>query len=199
MAIKVARFPRSRAPREQAEWIRDVENRIIALETGGARNSQDNLNANKSQNSTMERQGRTIREMPYVATSFDSTTGFGLGSGWNTVASLSVTVPESKTLLDIVAIGGAAAVDMTSNGLTICQARIVIAGAASPTFSPAKDSGVTAVNNILTPNFGREALAVTPGASIAVTLQLSPLNPSAFPSSPGNYATLTAIAAFSGS
>lgn len=194
--IELPTFPRSGLNREQAAWQRAVEDSIKKLWVDSERNGQSGDNANSSQNSTMSRLASTVRALPVVSVGQDTQTGFNLtAGGWLTRATVVIPVPDGKTLANVVAIGGAAAVDLTSGGVTVCQARILLPSLVSPFFQAAKDAGASAVNNILTANYGAE-IAVTPGSTLTANLQLNPLNASAFGTSAGNYATLTVIAVF---
>lgn len=193
--IKIPAFIRSGLDRRSAPWGREVEDRIKALERAAARGSQDELHVNKGQSATLTRLGQTVREMPFTDMGLDTITGFGLSAGWNTYATFNITVPEGKTYAEIFAFGNAAAVDLTTGGLTNAYMRLQIAGSTSQQFSAAKDAGVSAVNNVMSGGHVR-SWTVSPGDLLAINLQINPLNAAAFSSSPGNYATLVAIALF---
>lgn len=194
--MPIIRWPSSGFPRPSHEWRRKVEALIQDHETFIDRQKGEGQNLGKSQSSTMKRLASTIKAQPFTVVGHDSETGFGLSSGWNAVASVTISHPFGWGLLSLTAVGAAAAVDTTSGGLTICEARIVIGSSVSPSFAPAKDAGVSAVNNILTPNFGVRDVSATATDKTVCTLELRPLNPSAFPSMPGNYASLTINAVF---
>lgn len=134
-------------------------------------------------------------QLTRVVSDADSSTGFALAAGWTTKATVTLTVPERVTLATVTAIGGSAAADRTTGGLTNAQARILIDGVPSVTFEAAKDAGASVVNNILSPSSGR-SFAVTEGDNITVDLQLNPLNAAAFTATPSNYASLTVIGTF---
>lgn len=188
------------------QWVTDSITAITARE---GRSRQDAIATQKGVASSVAGLARSLSDISAVVSQLSdvvnalvipqsysaSATGFNVTSGWNTYASVSFIVPEGKTRANIFATGGAAAVDLTSGGTTSCSARIQIGSSSSVAFQPAKDAGASAVNNILTPSHGR-SYAVTPGATINVTLQLNPLNAAAFPTSAGNYASLNALALF---
>ena len=190
------RFPAPNLDRLSRPWTRMVEGFLQDQQKRNEREDADALNSNKAQASAAQRMAQTIRSLPFVVTGQGSNTGFGLGAGWNVVATVAISHPEGWERLSIAAMGGAAVVDTTTGGLTICEGRIVIGGTSSPIFAPAKDAGASAVNNILSPNFGISDIAAAAGGSTTCTLELRPVNSGAFPVRPGNYASLTIISTF---
>ncbi|MDF2915894.1 MAG: hypothetical protein K0S70_111 [Microbacterium sp.] len=190
------RFPLPNLDRLSRPWTRYVEQRLEEQAARNEREDAEALNVNKGQNAAAQRMAKTIRSMPFVVVGQGSSTGFGLVAGWNVVATVDIRHPDEWQDLSIVAMGGAAAVDTLSGGLTICEARIVIAGIASPIFAPAKDAAASQVNNILSPNFGLPGVGAFSGGVTSCTLELRPLNSNAFPARSGNYASLTVIATF---
>lgn len=135
----------------------------------------------------------TLAALPILASRVATSTGFGLAAGWNDYASATIPVPAGKTHATVMVVGGAAAVDMTSGGVTSANARLVINGVASPAFPSAKDAGASAVNNVMTANSGA---AVAVSGNVTVSLQINPLNATAFPANTGNFASLTVIVLF---
>jgi hypothetical protein len=135
----------------------------------------------------------TVAALPRLASQVASSSGFGLTAGWNDYATVTIAVPAGKTHATIQAVGGCAAVDMTSGGVTSASARILINGTASASFPSAKDAGASAVNNVMSPSSGA---AITVSGTVTVELQINPLNATAFPAEPGNFASLSVIAMF---
>lgn len=181
-------------PPESQPWAREIERRVQQLELYSERAAQDVKNSFKSLNSSMTLLNEQVLALPMILTAGSANTGFGLGSGWNPITQITVSKPESRTIARVFAVGGAAAVDTTTGGLTTCSARILINGVASPTFEPAKDAGASAVNNILTPMYTRTISPIN--ESVVVRLELNPANATAFPSMPGNYGVLNIIVSY---
>lgn len=191
------RFPNANLPRESREWTREVENFITEQDARNEKADSSGVNASKSAASTAQRQGDTIRQIPFQINGYDTQSGFGLVDGWNVVAAITIEHPAGWDRVTFTAIGGAAVLDDVSGGLTIAQARIRIGTAASPTFSPAKDAGASKVNNILNPQFGVANLDATAAGSTQILLELTPVNPVAFPAAISNYSSLVVQAFFS--
>lgn len=190
------RFPPTNMDRNTRDWTRAVENFVHDQDARNEREDSSGLNAAKARSSAAKRQAATIRSLPFVSTGYDSQSGFGLVDGWNTVATVRVSHPEGWAIGSILAVGGAAALDDLSGGLTICEGRIVIGSQVSPTFAPAKDAGASKVNNILSPNFGISSFDATAASSTLCMLQLRPINPIAFPAKISNYSSLAVTATF---
>ena len=211
------RYPDIRFDPDETPWARTVQATQEEHTRELARRAQNETNINKGQNGTLDAIQRQVAELqatqaqlaatqaeladtvaalPRTQSATDSSTGWGLGAGWNTKATVNLVVPEGKTLANISAVGGAAAADLTTGGLTNASARIVIGESGSVTFEAAKDAGASVVNNIMTPSYGR-SFATSGGSTITVTLDLNPLNPAAFGATASNYASLTVIATFS--
>lgn len=194
--MPLLRFPSTNLDRLSRPWTRFVEQFLQDQNRQNEREEADALNVNKSQAAAAQRLAQTIRSMPFVVTGQGSTTGFGLVAGWNVVSTVVISHPQGWERLSIAAIGGAAAVDATTGGLTLCEARIVIGGSSSPIFAPAKDAGASQVNNILSPNFGVSNVVAVAGGSTTCTLELRPQNSGAYPVRPGNYSSLTVVSTF---
>ena len=191
-------FPRRNLPGESEQWGRAHDDRVIALEKQNTALRQS-LNAlNRSTASTLSNLANQLNAMPIVWVGGDAQTGFGLStSGWITVATVRVPVPPGKDVASIVAVGGAAAADLTSGGLTVAEGRIFISGSStSPRFTAAKDSGASVTNNVITASYGSGAVPTSGNPEIEVLFQLLGVNPAAFPPAPENYASLTVTATF---
>jgi hypothetical protein len=136
-----------------------------------------------------------IAALPVLLSGGDDEAGFGLLAGWGNYAHVTLAVPAGKTVATIFATGNAAAVDMTTGGLTSMSGRIVIAGVAGVASPSSKDAGASAVNNVISTGSQRTISGVS--GALEIYLQLSPLSSSAFPARPGNIASLAVMASFS--
>ena len=195
----MATFPRMNLAEGATPWGKAVELAVKRLETQAVRREQGELNANKGRASTVRALSRQVAElvavvdlMPVTETDTTAIGTFSATDSWTTLISTSMIVPAGKTRLDVTAIGSAAAADMTSGGAAVCYARIGIGAVNSVSFSAAKDSGASVVNNIMSPSYGR-SLAVTGGDTVNITLQVLASHPTAFQGSTSNVATLTVI------
>lgn len=172
-----------------------LTNRIISLE----RRLRDLESPSGTQrNLTVARLADTVARMPLLQMTVDRSSGFGLSSGWNTVVSTTLTVPDGKARAQVIAIGTGAAVDAGASGtggLTSCYGRVQIGGQSSGDFPPAKDHGASAVNNVMTATLTRE-YSVTPGQTLNFSMQMQPLNQAAFPVMPANFAQIAVLAVF---
>lgn len=139
----------------------------------------------------------TIEALPVQFMQVQRASNFGLSSGWVTYVSATVTVPESKDQAQVMVVGTAAVLDETSGGVTVAYGRVQIDGNTGAEFPASKDAGASFVNNIITATHAR-SWAVTPAGSFTVTMQLSPLNPSAFPGDVNNFAQIAVFASFTG-
>jgi len=150
------------------------------------------------QSPTGTQRALTTLRQPTPVRAMSRYTGFGLtAGGWLSYAAKTITVPAGKTVAQVTALGHASALDTVSGGVTTTEARIIINGDVSGVFPAAKDAGASVVNNVLSATHVAE-FAVTPGQQFIVSLQLHPLNPSAFPPQPANFAQVVADALFTG-
>lgn len=173
---------------EATPWGRAMQERVVAGER-----ELERLRASVENSLTLV--NATIANIPIVTIASNSSTNFSLSSTFTAKASVNIPVPPGKTAARVVAVGGLAAADGTSGGVTTAYARIVIAGMPSVTFSAAKDAGASVVNNIITPSSG--ATLGVQGGAIPVSLEAFGENGAAFPAFTSNYAQLTVIATFS--
>lgn len=188
-------YPPRDLPGKADNWGRVVEKNQTGLEGRITDVEQQLSNRTKSASGSSVVLARQILAMPITAVAGDQRTGFGLAAGWGSYATTTLTIPDGRTKAKIMATGGAAAVDMTTMGITTSYGRIVIGSSISVSFAAAKDAGSSAVNNILTMSHTAEVEAPS-GTVITVMLQLNPLNAAAYPTNPGNYASINAIAVF---
>lgn len=189
-------FTRNNLNREQAPWAREVQERIQELEVAEQRRADAEGNLNKTQNSSMNRLAETVQVLPIPAMASSVANGFSLtAGGTQEKANTTLVVPEGKNFVSAMIVGSAAAVDLTTGGLTNCYMSLAIDATISTEFSSAKDAGASAVNNIMTGSLGATK-AVTPGSTIVFRLYLRPLNAAAFSANAGNYASLSVLALF---
>lgn len=187
--------PVNNLPPGSQPWAREIAGAIDAAQFDAIKANMNNKNAFKTINATLEQLANQINAMPVVVNSGISNTSFdATGSGWITVLSLTIPTPDGMTRGQFTVNGNAGVLDALSGGVTSVIGRILINGVASPEFFPAKDAGASAVLNVLSMNWYRPLGAVS--ANTTFTLQIDPLNDSAFPSSPSNYAVLTATGTF---
>lgn len=166
--------------------INALKKRVFGLESPSG--TQRNL--------TVRRLAETVDALPIQATSIDRQTGISATStGFVTKASVTVTVPEGKTVAAVLGIGAARITDTTSGGLTSSNARVVIAGNSGGSFPAAKDAAVSQVINVLNATHAL-TFDVIPESTFTVAVQVSALNASAFPASGANFAQIAAIATF---
>lgn len=112
----------------------------------------------------------------------------------------SVPVPDGKTTVSGQVIGNAVMVDMTSGGFAYITMRIVITSprgtVTSPTFQAAKNSGASAVNNVVTGAAIVSQSGLKGGDSVIVSIQVAASNPAAFPNATGNLVQGSMLASF---
>lgn len=149
---------------------------------------------NELEMATGTQRARTTARTPIPGGETATATGFALSAGWNTYATVSVDVPTGKTIAKLIAVANGAALDTTTGGVTSLSARILIAGVASQITPGAKDAGASQVNNIV--QLASSATLTDVDTTISASLQINPLNPSAFPASVGNFASITVLAIF---
>lgn len=137
----------------------------------------------------------SIDALPLQVMEVQDASGIALSAGWVSYATVSLTVPPEKRRLQVLAIGTAAVLDQLSGGVTSSYGRIRINGELSREFPAAKDAGATVVNNVITATSAR-AVDVTELDTVEIRFELQPLNPSAFPANPANFAQLAVHGSF---
>lgn len=173
--------------------IQSVKKRVATLESpSGTQRAQ----AVKQLREQVEALAAVQAALPIQQMGIDRTSPISAtSSSFVTKASVTVVVPEGKTTASVMGIGAARITDTVTGGLTSSDARVVIDGAAGGSFPAAKDAAVTQVINVLNATHAR-VFTVTPGSTFTVSIQVSALNPSAFPSSPANFAQIAVVASF---
>lgn len=189
--------PKSSLPPEAQPWARTVGRELDIAERAVEQNDLRTKNTMKSVNATIKQLSRQIEtmqdiidNMPYHVTTGTSATNFAAtGSGWITVATVTVPTPTGYQTGEFTVQANLGVLDASTAGLTSCLGRIVIGGSTSPSFFPAKDHGASSVLNVLTMNWHLSRDAV--GNSTTITVQVDPLNDAAFPANASNYAVVT--------
>lgn len=136
-----------------------------------------------------------VSRLPQVQSAKKVEQGFGLTTGWKTVAAVELTSPADKNRVVVQATAQGTVLDMTSGGLTTTSCRLLINGVASAVIPAAKDAGVSAVQNVLVVSDVVELTPLPP--KVTIEFQISPLNPTAYPPQPANIANLTVYAGYS--
>jgi len=194
----VPRFEKSGLSRESRPWGRQVENLLKQLVRDSSRSGNSDLNANKTQNSTMAELSNQIRAMPIPVAAYTSDTGFSLAA--TRYFQVTIPIPAGKTSMTLTAIANVAALDATSGGAAVASASIEVGGSgflhSSPIVPASKDAGASAVNNLITPAMGFQQAGLIPGSNLSVALAVFATNGSAFPARSQNYATLTVSCIF---
>jgi len=177
--------------KNMTQWRRDIGFRF-------ERNEQDVGNNLAQLNASVQLLSRQVAALPVPIVQSQNNTNWGINgvAGFSTKASVQIVVPAGKTNVQIQVTAGVAMLDTTSGGLAVGSARIVINNISSPVFQASKDAAASAVNNIITPSFGISFNGLTPGGTITVNLDCQATNPSAYPTSSTNYASLTVLAIF---
>lgn len=205
-------FPRRNLPGDQAEeWGRVVEQRIQSLEFGTVRQGQLVSGENRASASSMEELSRqvrrlaeqraqleaAIRALPRTVQSTTQSSGFGLGGGWNTVLTASITVPAGMTQAKVLVVGSGQTVSNTTVGNVESSYRLILNGSASPQSPSPWFPGSGDFRSIITPSYGWN-LGVSPGATLTAQFQIAPQDSSSWPPHGDSYAVLTLQATFTG-
>jgi uncharacterized coiled-coil protein SlyX len=195
-------FPRRNLPGEAEEWGREVEDRVRRVEYALAGQQQGLSSANRTSASSLQELSRQLQQLqtlfdsiPKVVQSSQTATGFGLGSGWNTIVSTSITVPSGVTTGTISANGSALLVSPSTSTVVTSRSRLVVAGTAQGEIPNAWYPGSGDFRSIAVPSAAR-SFSVTPGSTITVSFQANPDDPASYPSNPSSYAVLSLIGTF---
>ncbi|HXH34321.1 MAG TPA: hypothetical protein VNJ54_07910 [Plantibacter sp.] len=149
---------------------------------------------NELEMATGTQRARTTARTPIPGGETATVTGFALAAGWNTYATVTVPVPTGKTIAKLIAVANGAALDTTTGGVTSLSARILIAGVPSQVAPGSKDAGASQVNNIV--QLASSATLSDVTDTVTAEIQINPLNATAFPARPGNFASITVLAIF---
>jgi hypothetical protein len=205
-------FPRRNLPGESEAWGREVEDRIRNIEYGVLGQKTNLKSDNRALSSNMQEISRqlvqlranqaaldaAVRAIPKTFQSTASTANFGLSSGWNTVASTSVTVPDGTNTARLLVIGSGQIVTTTTTGNVESVYRANIPGVgASPDAPGPWTTGYGDFRTVLTPSYGW-TVSATPGQVITAEFQVNPEDASSYPPNGNTYAVITLLATFTG-
>lgn len=205
-------FPRRNLPGDSDNWGREVENRIRDIEYASLGQKSNLSSDNRATASTFQELARqlvrlgenqdrldaAIRAIPKPAQSLASEANFGLGAGWNTVASTSITVPEGVNFASIAAYGSGQVVSETTTQNVETNYRVVVPGIGEQPSAPGPWAlGYGDFRTILLPSYAWNA-AVTPGQVLTAQFQVQPTDPGAYPPNAKSYAVITLRATFTG-
>lgn len=206
-------FPRRDLPGAAEKWGREVETRIIGLESAVLGQRGNLQSENRSSASTLQELSRQIvqlkenqdeldaavRAIPKPALSQNTSSSFTLGSGWNTVVSTSLTVPAGASLVRLLVIGSGQIVTDTTTQNVETSYRLNVPGIGDSPSAPGPWAvGYGDFRTVLLPSYGWIA-NVTPGQTITANFQVSAEDPGAYSSPNENsYAVITIDATFTG-
>ena len=179
--------PEPKLPPEAMPWARYEDDRIASLERELAFVKQDSDNTFKQLNNSITVLGQQILALPVTNTINNTTTGWSLNSTYTGKVAISFTVPDKKNFAVVSVNGNAAALDTATGGVTSAYGRINFGGLLSPEFAGSKDTGSSAVNNIVNVGYSY-SVTVTAGSTYAINFELKGLNPTAFTAQAQNYA-----------
>ena len=198
-------FPRRNLPGAAEEWGRTVEQRIRGVEYAAITNRQSTSGLNRTTASNLEELSRQIAELEAVYDSIpkpsqasDTSSGFGLSAGWNTVVSVSLAVPKGMKRVDLVAIGSGQLVSNTTTTTVASQSRLTFPGVgSSPAVPGAWFTGYGDYRTVMVPTYSWRT-NVTPGDILTINFQVNPADASAYGPNASSYAVLSVLATFTG-
>lgn len=195
-------FPPRNLPPEAVPWARAVEEAIEQRENEGQSQKERSNGQNRSTAATLSDLAEKYVQLqalyraipkPYVSNVM--TTGFGLTSGWVTVATMTVPVPSGATAVSITSQGSGEFV-ATGLGDYLIYSRISIQGDEGPQFIPASSAAGVA-RSVVAPIHGR-SFTVSPGGSILVEFQVFAVDYTLYPANAENFASIVTDAVFTG-
>lgn len=191
-------IPPANAGPEMMPWVRAVNDSIRGNASAIERLTSDTNNNLKQLNGSVELLGNQVRALPEVRVGFNELRNFGLSSGIKFVQ-FNITVPPNKNTVSMSIQGNVQVLDTTSGGLAVANAYIEVNGLGvtwtTPLYSASKDTGASAVNNIIAASTGFKA-RVVPGNNLLVAMTINATNIFAFPTFADNFGTLVATAIF---
>lgn len=203
-------FPRSNLPPEATPWSRDVEKRIIDAENTIAARGQDIHGAGRTNAATLGALASQVERLGEQVTRIDAlyaalpkpeqrtvtTNNFALGSGWGTVAHVTLVPPGPGTYSIHASAQAQLVAPLGVETLVTTQGRIVIDSAPStPTAG-----NYNAPDGQWRANLFSAWGATVPvtGNSVEITFQINPDDAATWPSGTGSYAVLAVSATFVG-
>lgn len=187
------------------EWGREMEERVVDTENVLGSLSLVLRGENRTSASSLGEMSRQLKRLedlydsiPKVTQSTASFTGFGLGPGWQTAVTDTITVPDGANRVD-VSLFGVLWMRATLAAQTLVQAksRVIIAGIAGPQFNTSADAYDPGLGATNAPQFSR-SFVVVPESTFQVSLQIEPADAAAFPYNAENYAVITSLCSFTG-
>lgn len=176
----------------------------MGLEALSSSQKQSLSGTNRTNASSLQELSRQLTRLQNIVNAIPknllattTATGFGLSSGWNTVASVSLTVPANSNRAIMTATGSGLLVTTTTTGLVTSKSRVVISGNVQAEGPNPWYPGNSDFRAIMVPR-GALSLSVTPGATITAEFQVNPDAASSFPPNPATYAVLSLRGSFTG-
>lgn len=190
---------------QDAAWGRWVNDRIATLERQGEQRDTEITATSKGMQASLGGMQETILSAGLTMASATTVSPTSANSAsWVTKATTMLTVPSGRSRAIASLSGAVALLDTASAGGVAAppSARFVIAGLYAPLIDgrgvPAtKDSGASAVNNVITLSAALEIGNLTPGTKIVADLQVYTAHATAYATaSPSNFATIALQATF---
>lgn len=195
-------FPRRNLPPEAEEWGRDVERRTIAQESALLGMGSHISGQNRTSASTLESLALQIVELqnlykaiPKPRQGTNTTSGFGLAAGWNTIASVSIANPGASQI-DIMAAATGQLVSTTTSGNIELQSRLLLNGTTASPVMPGywyNTSGDWI--SLAMPSY---SWALNSTSGVTVAFQVNPAAAGSWATGTGSQAALSVYATFSG-
>lgn len=207
-------FPRRNLPGDANNWGREVEQRIYDLENGVSGQKTNLKSENRATSSTLQELARQVLQVREAVTALNelvkavpkpllsqgSAENFTLGSGWTTVATTSITVPEGATMMTLTVLGSGQIVSDTTTQNVETSYRINVPGIGTSPAAPGPWAvGYGDFRTVLVPSYGWTA-TVFAGQVITAEFQVTAEDPGAYSTpNPLSYAVITMDATMTGS
>lgn len=207
-------FPRRNLPGDANNWGREVEQRIYDLENGADGQKTNLKSENRATSSTLQELARQVLQVREAVTALNelvkavpkpllsqgSAENFTLGSGWTTVATTSITVPEGATMMTLTVLGSGQIVSDTTTQNVETSYRINVPGIGTSPAAPGPWAvGYGDFRTVLVPSYGWTA-TVFAGQVITAEFQVTAEDPGAYSTpNPLSYAVITMDATMTGS
>lgn len=212
-------FPRRNLPGESEAWGRVVEDRIREVEYAALGQKTNLQSENRASSASLQEISRqiislqanqaaldanqaaldaAIRAVPRTLQSTQQNSGFGLGGGWNTVVTASVTVPSGMNTCRLLVIGSGQVVTNTTTQNVESSYRLNVLNVGTSPEAPGPwATGYGDFRTVLTPSYGW-TFGVSGGQNVTAEFQVQPRDGGAYPPNGNSYAVLTLLATFSG-
>lgn len=196
-------FPRRNLSSDSEPWGREVESRIVTLEgiAGAAKSGISGQNRTTAAtlgdlSRQLARLDALYRSIPKPSQATWTATGFGLASGWQSIASVSIMVPDGSNSASIYA-SGSGFLTNTAGSVIAGSMRLVAGGNASTAQPWSTFSDVGGFHASITPSYSW-TLSVTAGTPLNIGLQVNPADAATWGANTSNYATVAALVSFTG-